>query len=100
MKKNRMAKTPLSFRVKLILFLLLCWIIVPCAINGIVILQLYYSSDKIISTIEFLLTSFIFFFLINFPCKTYSKIQKTICVFIAVIDALAWYFIFMLAMSV
>lgn len=89
------SKIRLSFIIKLILFLSVCWIVVPAALEGLVVMPKIFTIAEIIGTIPFFLISLFFFVLINFPCKIYTRLQKIICFLIAVIETLAWYYILM-----
>lgn len=94
------SKIRLSFIIKLILFLSVCWIVVPAALEGLVVMPKIFTIAETIGKIPFFLINLFFFVLINFPCKIYTRLQKIICFLIAVIETLAWCYILMISMGV
>ena len=91
--------SPISFKIKWILFLCVSWIILPLALLGlffslIVLMASGISLQDMFRVLKDLSIPFLFFFLLNFPNKSYTKNQKIICWVMIIADTLALFAIY------
>lgn len=91
--------SPTSFKIKWILFLCVSCIILPLALLGLLFsLKLLMASNRSLQdrfrVLKDLSIPFLFFFLLNFPNKSYTKNQKIICWVMIISDTLALFAIY------